>query len=50
MMNAAWSLLSQHTDTMTLTEMRISFGDIIRNALDRDYSLDQAATDLGSLL
>jgi hypothetical protein len=28
----------------------MTLADIIRNALDRDYSVDQAAADLGSLL
>ena len=28
----------------------MTFADIIMNALDRDYSLDRAATDLGELM
>jgi hypothetical protein len=27
----------------------MALADIVRNALDKDYSLDQAATDLGEL-
>jgi hypothetical protein len=28
----------------------MTLSDIIRNALDREYSLDRAATDLGELI
>ena len=29
---------------------QLTIADIIRNALDKDYSMDQAATDLGELM
>ena len=29
---------------------QLTIADIIRNALDKDYSVDQAATDLGELM
>ena len=29
---------------------QLTFADIITNALDKDYSVDQAATDLGELM
>jgi hypothetical protein len=35
---------------MMFMGVRMTLSDIIRNALDREYSLDRAAADLGELM